>query len=75
MVISLARSREDTLATALTASKPNLLNVALTKATPELLATALEVILQSALKETVTKMGFSGPFCILLSNFGGILEV
>ena len=46
MVISLARSREDTLATALTASKPNLLKVALTKATPELLATALEVILQ-----------------------------
>ena len=45
-MISLARSREDTLATALTASKPNLLKVALTKATPELLATALEVILQ-----------------------------
>ena len=42
------RSREDTLATALTASKPNLLNVALTKATPDLLATALEVILQGA---------------------------
>ena len=40
----LPRSREDTLATALTASKPNLLNVALTKATPDLLATALEVI-------------------------------
>ena len=72
MVISLARSREDTLATALTASKPNLLNVALTKATPELLATALEVILQGALK---SKMGFSGPFYFLLSIifFGGIL--
>ena len=37
------RSKEDTLATALTAAKPNLLNVALTKATPDLLATALEV--------------------------------
>ena len=44
----LGRSREDTLATALTASKPNLLNVALTKATPDLLATALEVILHVA---------------------------
>lgn len=43
MIFVAFRSREDTLATALTAAKPNLLKVALTKATPELLATALEV--------------------------------
>ena len=69
MVISLARSREDTLATALTASKPNLLKIALTKATPELLATALEVIIQGALKETVSKISFYGLFWTILHTF------
>ena len=64
MVISLARSREDTLATALTASKPNLLNVALTKATPELLATALEVILKETFKRN--KMGFLALFILVV---------
>ena len=63
VMVLFTRSREDTLATALTASKPNLLNVALTKATPDLLATALEVILQDALKEYFSsKWAFPGCY-------------